>query len=693
MKNRVVSGGIFSLVGIAATLIGGSGSMAAAPTVDKSEWRLYGNNADAQFFSPLKQINDGNVGKLGLAWYADIPSKSGLAANPLVADGAVYQSGAMGRVFANDVRTGRLLWSFDPQVNFDGGTLATSMGALWNRGLALWQDKVFVATGDCRMVAVDRKTGQKAWDVVSCDKSDNYMQAGAPHVGGGKVFIGNSCIDGGGRRGFVTAFDAESGKIKWRWYTVPGDPAKGYKPENKAMEMADKTWGKKWKPTNGCGAVWDSIAYDAKLNLVYLGVGGANPWNPDDRGEAAGDELFASSIVALKADTGEYVWHYKLDTNDGWNFEAMNTVIADLPVNGKMRRVIMNAPKNGFLYVLDAKTGKFLSAKNFVSVNWASHIDPKTGRPVFLPEGRWWDKPNGAVVSPGPMGAHNVYPMAYSPITRLVYIPAYNMPTLMEKDPTTLVGGSSWDLYYQDDKWKAFGSLVAWDPLTQKERWSVKQELPLNGGVMTTAGNLVFQGEGTGDFKAFQADTGKLLWSYKVGSASLAAPTTVEIDGEQLLLVSVGSGGSGSSLTMVKYVSCKTCRGPTRLLAFKLGGTAKLPPQAEPAPYTQPTLAPFPAELANEGKLEYARQSCETCHGMEVESANGIPPDLLRSGVVPNFPTFDKVVRGGAFRSLGMPVFDYLTDHQLQAIQAYVINQRWMNYNDQETSKAAGKTP
>ena len=666
------------------------GAQSASGDAANSEWRVFGNGHGQQYFSPLKQINEGNVSRLGLAWYADIPSKSGSVGNPLVADGVVYQSGAMARVFANDLKTGKLLWTFDSNIDFDGGTIATSMGALWNRGLALDGDKVFVSTGDCRMVAVDRKSGKKVWDVVSCDKSDNYMQAGAPHVGNGLVFIGNSCIDGGGRRGFVSAFDANTGALRWRWHTMPGDPGKGYKPENKSMEAAAKTWGKEWKPTNGCAAVWDAITYDEKLKQVYLGVGGANPWNPQDRGENAGDELYSSSIVALKAETGEYVWHYKIAPNDGWNFEPMQSVVAELPINGRSRRVVMNAPKNGFLYVLDAKTGKFLSAKNYVPVNWASHIDAKTGRPAYLPEGRWWEMPNGGPQLPGPLGAHNVFPMSFNPEKQMLYIPVMSIPTFMMRDKTMLVGGSYWDLYYQDDKYKAYGELVAWDPIKQAPRWKVRQGLPMNGGVLSTAGNLVFEGEGTGDLRAYSADTGKLLWSFRMDATALAAPTTVEVDGEQLLLVSAGNGGSsGTALTMVKYATCELCRGSNRLLAFKLGGTAKLPAPVPPPALAQPSVPRFPEALANEGKTEYARQSCETCHGMELLNAGAIPPDLRHSRVVPTLAVFDKVVRGGAYRALGMPQFDYLTDQQLQSIQAYIVNTAWTDYEAQQ--KAAKK--
>ncbi len=661
----------------------GAGGVVAAPSVtDNSQWVLYGNNVDAQFYSPLNKVNDKNAAKLGLAWYVDLPTKGGLLGNPLIADGVVYQGGPIGQIYANDIRTGKLLWNTDVHVHFEEGTIATSMGALWTRGIALWNDKVFMATGDCRMVAVDRKSGQIAWDVPSCDKKDNFMQAGAPHVGGGKVFIGNSCIDGGGARGFVTAFDAQTGKIKWRWYTMPGDPSKGYKPENKAMAVAAKTWGTKWKASSGCASVWDAITYDEKLNLLYLGVGGADPWNPEARNDGSTDELYSSSIVALNADTGEYVWHYKLAPGDGWNFEAMNTVIADLPIHGKTRRVVMNAPKNGFLYVLDAKTGKYLNAGNFVPVNWASGIDPKTGRPMYIADARWWERPEGAVASPGPLGAHNVFPMGFNPNTGLVYIPAMSVPTFLRKDETMLVGGSYWDLYYQDEKFKPYGSLVAWDPVANKERWSYRQKLPVNGGVLTTAGNLVFEGEGTGYFKAFKADTGELLWSYNVSGAS-ASPSTVEIDGEQLIIVPTGPGGGGTTLTTVKYATCELCRGPVRLLAFKLGGTATLPPPVPPAPFPQPTVPRQPAALANEGKVEYARQSCETCHGMELVNAGSIPTDLRRSPIPPTLETFDSIVRGGGYRALGMPQFDYLTDQQLQSIRAYIINGSWQAYEDQ----------
>jgi PQQ-dependent dehydrogenase (methanol/ethanol family) len=668
-------------------------SLAAAPAkTDTSEWTLYGNNPEGQFYSTLDQVNDKTVSKLGLAWYVDLPTKGGLLGNPLIADGVVYQGGPIGQLYANDVRTGKLLWNADVHVHFEEGTIATSMGALWTRGIALWKNNLFMATGDCRMVAVDRKTGKTVWDVTSCDKSQNFMQAGAPHVGGGKVFIGNSCIDGGGARGFVTAFDAETGKVKWRWYTMPGDPAQGYKPENKAMEAAAKTWGHPWKATSGCSSVWDSIAYDEKLNLLYIGVGGADPWNPEARNDGSTDELYSSSIVALNADTGEYVWHYKLNPGDGWNFEPMNTVIADLPIHGKSRRVIMNAPKNGFLYVLDAKTGKYLGASNFMPVNWASHIDPKTGRPVYIADARWWEKPEGAVVSPGPLGAHNVYPMAFNPNTGLVYIPGMSVPTYLRKDNTMLVGGAFWDLYYQDEKFKPYGSLVAWDPVANKERWSVKQQFPTNGGILTTAGNLLFEGEGTGYFKAYKADTGELLWSYNISSPALTAPSTVTVDGEQFIIVPSGPGGGGTALTSVKYVACETCRGgPVRLLAFKLGGTASLPPKEPAPPFAQPTVAKLPEAQAKDGQLEYARQSCETCHGMELVNAGSIPADLRRSGIPPSLETFDKVVRGGAYRPLGMPQFDYLTDEQLQNIRAYIINGSWKAYEDQVKKVATTK--
>ncbi len=395
------------LLSLSVLLVMAATSNPSAAAEDKSdpnaEWRVLGNGAEAQHHSPLKQVNDKSVTKLGLAWVAEIPSPDGLSGNPLVANGIVYQSGPQGRVYANDLRTGASVWTFDAHTKFTRDThVIAYVTSRINRGLALLDDKVFVASGDCHLYALDQKTGKLLWDVMSCDPKEAYGITGAPRVGGGLVFIGNACGDSGLTRGFVDAFDAATGKRKWRFYTVPGDPAKP--PENELMKKAAATWGTDWySKTHGCGSVWEAMTYDATTGILYIGVAGPAPWSPAMRAADAGDELFTNSIVALKAQTGEYVWHFKQVPNDAWNFDAtMHIMLADLGVDGKPQRVVMQAPKNGFFYVLDARTGEFISAQDYLPQNWALKIDAKSGRPTPNPEAQYWKHPGErSIVSPG----------------------------------------------------------------------------------------------------------------------------------------------------------------------------------------------------------------------------------------------------------------------------------------------------
>lgn len=666
------------------------GAVSSASAPRDGEWSLLGNGNDQQFFSPLNQINEKTVKSLGLAWFSDIPSQDGLVGNPLIVDGVVYQSGPLSRIYANDVRTGKLIWRFDPGVSLDGSSLAVYFGARYNRGVALWGNKVIVATADCRVLAVDRTTGKKLWDSVSCDRKQLYAITGAPRVGGGKVFIGNTCIDAGVGRGFVDALDVNTGRRVWRFYTVPAPPkAKGY--ENKVMEVAAKTWGSGewWKKSQGCGSAWEAITYDPKMNLVYFGVDGPAPWNPAARSSDAGDELFTNSIVAVNADTGSYVWHYKTTPHDGWNLDAtMHIMVADLPVGGRgVRHVVMTAPKNGFFYVLDAKTGAFLSADSFAPQNWASHIDQKTGRPVPSRDAMYWKNPGGsAVVLPGPNGAHNWQPMAFSPNTGLIYIPTITMPTVLKVDPENPIGGVLMDAYYSlggDPKWPAYGELVAWDPLTQRSRWRVRHTLPINGGVIATGGNLVFQGDAEGNFAAYRADNGERMWSANVGGTIMGAPATVEIDGQQIIVVPAGNSGSAVlGRFMAKYSSTAKARGPSRLLAFKLGGTAALPITPE-TPVSKPPRPRQPTDLARKGALLFEQSYCADCHGSHAEGAGGSVPDL-RNCVAATHDRFEAIVMGGLLREEGMPMFPDLSLADTQAIHAYLINQAWEDYEAQE---------
>lgn len=668
--------------------------------VDKANWSILGGSSDVQHNSPLNQINDKTITGLGLAWWADIPSKDGLVGNPLVADGVVYQSGPMGNVYANDVRTGKQVWHFKAEPILEDSAMATYWSLQHNRGVAVQDDKVIVAVGDCRLIAIDRKTGVKAWEVAACDRKVLYGITAAPRVGGGMVFTGNNCIDSGTQRGYVDAYDGKTGARRWRFYTMPDDPSKPQ--ADKVMEMAAKTWGKDWySKTHGCASAWDSLTYDAKLNLLYIGTGGPAPFSPKDRGTDAGDELFSNSIVAVKADTGEYVWHYKTTPNDGWNFDSvMHMMVADLPIGGQLRRVVMTVPKNGFFYVLDAKTGKFISGDKLIPVNWASHIDKKTGRPVTLPDARYWERPNEKTIAvPGPYGAHNAWQaMAYNQKTGLVYVPMIYAPTLVEPDPLSKVGGVFFDMYYGssgDPKWKSYGELVAWDPVKQKARWRVRQTTPINGGTLTTAGNVVFQGLADGHFNAYAADTGKLLWSYDAGSAPQAAPSTVEIDGQQLVIASVGNGASATPGKYAgRYGTTPQSRGQARLLAFKLGGTAQLPPRVKPVEFEKPSRPRPSAELAHTGERRYEAAFCVDCHGVRSDNGGGTVADLRRSSAQTH-DLFAGIVLGGLRKEKGMPAFPELSMDDVNAIQAFLINESWDAYEAQEAAKAraAAATP
>jgi PQQ-dependent dehydrogenase (methanol/ethanol family) len=683
-----------AVVAVVALLIPWTLAQAASET--SSEWRLLGNNSNMQHHSALTQVNDKNVGALGLAWVAEIPSADGLAGNPLVANGIIFQSGPGGHVYANDLKTGRSVWTFRPKSTY---TRDMHIVAYWsqryNRGLALLDDKVFVASGDCHVYALEQRTGKLVWDQLSCDPKQAYGITNAPRVGAGLVFVGNNCGDSGLTRGYVDAFEAATGRRKWRFYTVPGDPAKGF--ESDLYRKAAATWGTDWyAKSHGCGSVWEAMTYDAKLNLLYIGVGSPAPWSPAERAKDAGDELFSSSIVALKADSGEYVWHYKVVPNDGWDLHpTMPIMIADLPIGGQARRVVMEAPKDSFFYVLDAKTGAFISAGEFLPQNWALRRDPKTGRPVQNPAAQYWNHPGSkTVLSPGPLGNHNWQAMAFNPATGLVYIPAYQTPTLMQPDPQALVGGMSFDIYYGlrgDPKWKTSGELVAWDPVQQKARWKVTQAMPMNGGVMSTAGNLVFQGTADGHFNAYSADKGRLLWSFDAKESIVAAPSTVQVDGVQYILVAIGNAASANvGAYLAKITSKPSTRGPSRLLAFRLDGSASLPP-FEVRPIPKPPLPPQPKQLAEIGHKRFEQNSCVDCHGLDAVTAGGTIKDL-RFASAETHGQLAGIVIGGARVDKGMPAFPTLTMDDVKAIQAYVINRAWEDY-DVEHGKLPPPTP
>jgi quinohemoprotein ethanol dehydrogenase len=656
---------------------------AKAGDVSGNRGWVLGGNAEGWQYDEQTQINDHNVARLGLAWAADIPTAAGLVGTPLVVGGIVYQSGPGGAVYANEGLTGKLVWQFTPETRYDQ---PLSFVAFWamrhNRGLAADDDRIYVAAGDCRLFALDRRTGKQQWMTEACDATQPYGITSAPRVGGGMVFIGNANADLNTSRGFVSAYDANTGKMLWRFYTRPGDPKKPF--ENELMKMAASTWGEDyWPRAKGGAHVWDGMTYDPKLGLLYIGTNGALPYSPLERGKDAGDELFASAIVAVDAKTGKYVWHYTEVPHDNWEMSAISPIqIAELPIDGVKRRVIMQAPKNGFFYLLDAKTGKFISAGQMVPQNWTTGIDPKTGRPGPAPaEAQYWNRPGQeTLMMPSTNAARTWEFMAYNPATSLVYVPTRTMVALHARNGET-------DYYYpmrKDAEVKPKGHLIAWDPLRQKEVWRVDRTYTHNGGTLATAGNLVFQGTVEGTFDAFDARTGRKVWSFQGDGAIMSAPSAAVINGVQYIFVASGdNGASAQTHSGGGFISTPTSQGPPRLLAFRLDGKAALSPKAGYGPIS--VLKPWrPRQsdaLAAEGRAVFRNNNCELCHGVDAIQAGRDIPDL-RASSKETYAAMREIF-DGAFRPGGMPSFPHITDKEIVALQAYFTNRAWDGYKGQ----------
>lgn len=647
------------------------------------EWMAPGRTYDEQRFSPLDRIRDSNVAGLGLAWYADLPVDRGVEASPLMIGGVLYNIEPWNVTVAYDARTGRELWRFDPKVDRDTGKLACC--DIVTRGVAAWNGRIILATLDGRLIALDARTGKPVWSVNTFEPVWPYTITGAPRVFDGKVLIGNAGAEGAAR-GYVTAYDADTGKQLWRFYTVPGDPSKPQ--PNKILDMAAKTWTGEWWKRGGGGTVWDSIVYDPDLDLVYLGVGNGGPWVQAYRSPGGGDNLFLSSIVALKADTGDYVWHYQTTPGEQWDYTATQSMIlADLTIGGQVRKVLMQAPKNGFFYVLDRATGKLISAKPFVAMNWANGIDMATGRPNMNPEAHYGEVP--VIVTPGPGGGHNWNPMAYSPQTGLAYFPvtemsmAYSLNPAFKQSPGNMsqlgISTTGYDLTRKAAADYAAANnktwLTAWDPVAQKERWRVPYPQRGSGGLLATAGNLVFQGTVGGTFAAYSADTGKKLWETPVQQVPIAAPISYMLDGEQYVAVNAGWGGGLAHSTSAKSLGFPLST--PRLLVFKLGGTARLPALAGASPaLVKPADTTASPETIARGEQLYA-QHCATCHA---EQARGGIKDLRRMSPATHAEFLDIVLHGKR-REKGMASFgDVLGNEDAEAIHAWLVrrtNQDW----------------
>ncbi len=642
---------------------------------DARNWLSHGRTQDEQRFSPLDRIDEQNVPRLGLVWSFDLETSRGVEATPLVADGVMFVSRPWGGVVALDARSGAKLWSWDPGPSARLRARVACCGSV-NRGVALYEGRVYVGTLDGRLVALDAATGDVAWEVVTIDPEAPYTITGAPRIVAGNVIIGNGGAEYG-VRGYVSAYAAGDGALVWRTFTVPGNPADGF--ESPALAAAARTWTGEWWKLGGGGTVWDGMAYDPELDLLYVGTGNGSPHARWLRSPRGGDNLYLASILALRPATGELVWHFQTTPGDSWDYTATQPIVlADLEIEGRARKVLMQAPKNGFFYVIDRVTGEFISARPFVKVTWASGVDA-SGRPLETPDADYRDA--GRWISPGVFGGHSWHPMSFHPGTGLVYLPAQEMPAFYKLHPafaaernamntgldySTFVHGTG------DEKIEMSGALLAWDPVRQREAWRVPYPTAWNGGTLATAGNLVFQGTADGRLVAYRASDGTKLWEGPVGTAIMGGPVTYEVDGRQYVAAAAG-WGSGFANSAGPAALAADVRGAGRVLAWALGGRAS-PPPAPPAPGPVP---PPPVKLhatraeIERGGLLYTRY-CIACHGPFAIGGGSIPD--LRYASRDVHERFAAIVVGGAHADRGMPAFgDALDADAARCIQAYVL--------------------
>ncbi len=667
-------------------------------------WMTTGGTYHEQHYSPLDQINETTVGKLGLAWSADIDTERGQEATPVVVDGVLYLSTAWSMVKAYDVKTGTLLWEYDPAVA--KSKAADACCDVVNRGVAVWNGKVYVGALDGRLIALNGRTGAVAWSVQTTDPTQPYTITGAPRIIKGKVVIGNGGAEYRGR-GYVTAYDAETGQQAWRWYTVPGDPSKPY--EQPELARAARTWrGDLYWKIGGGGTVWDGMVYDPELDTLYIGTGNGTPWNQGLRSPGGGDNLYLSSIVALNPNTGTYKWHYQTTPGESWDYTATQPmIIADLPYPRGKRRVVMQAPKNGFFYVLDARTGRLLSAEKYSPLSWATHVDMRTGRPAEVDEARYEITQRPVIVAPGALGMHNWHPMAFHPKTGLVYIPVavnnapYSTPKDFKVNETgfntgvNFAGGAElYDRPGAPKRGNIESYILAYNPVTGKEAFRINNEVYGASGVLATGANLIFSGNHKGEFTAYRASNGEKLWSTNVQARVVAGASSFLVDGQQHIALLAGARGLPDNQPRTNPSSANN----SRLLVFKLGGTATLPATMPAnARLTSRTKIDPPLSTASNETVFAGQQAyeahCARCHGPEaVPGAGSIGPDLRYSGLLP----FASAALGGAWNATvregdraqrGMPGFGRtLPAETTDAILHYIIKRA----NDEKALQSQG---
>jgi quinohemoprotein ethanol dehydrogenase len=664
---------LFSTVVVAASNT--TDNAALDDEADGRNWAAYGRTFGETHFSPLIEINRNTVARLNLAWTLDLDITDPMS-TPLAVDGVLYVAAGYSFVHAVDAKTGKLLWRYDPEVAKVVGRKLRAGGGI--HGLAYGKGRLFVGTHDGRLIAIDAKKGTPVWSVQTLDANDGSFISGPPRVFNDKVIIGFGGGDSGAVRGYVTAYDTNTGKQLWRWWTVPGDPSKGF--ENKAMEMAAKTWTGEWWKNGGGGTVWNAMTYDPEFNRVYIGTGNGGPSNWKIRSPGGGDNLFLSSVVALDADTGEYVWHYQTTPGDAWGYDsATDMTLATLDIGGAARKVILHAPENGFVYVIDRTNGKLISAEKLGKVTWAEKVDPATGRPLLAPGARYENGP--VTLWPSSQGVHNLYPQSFSPKTGLVYVPTIEMAAQFGGDvdvknwhplPASVqfTGFPTADGDVAADAAKSF--LIAWDPVRQRANWQQPTPGPHNGGTLATAGDLVFQGQADGYVMGYDASSGRRLWQFYAATAALGTPITYQAGGKQQLTIIAGPmhGAAGALGSSAARFGWDPRIHPRRLLTFVLDGKAKLPPTPPPT-FATPldgTAMETDKALVDQGIQQWAR--CQFCHGPGAV-AGGTAPDLRASQVPLDAAAFASAVRSGV-EARGMPKFDELTDRELEALRHYI---------------------
>ncbi|HEY3731437.1 MAG TPA: PQQ-dependent dehydrogenase, methanol/ethanol family [Steroidobacteraceae bacterium] len=657
----------------------GVGALAGSTPAADDDWPQNGRTVEQAHYSPLAQINPATVQRLSLAWSLDLDVTNSIT-EPIEVGGVLYLAAGYSIVHAIDVRSGRLLWRYDPHVpQAAGKKLRVGWGI---RGLTYGEQRLFVATHDGRLLALDPASGHLLWSVQTLDSHNGAFISGVPRVFRGKVVIGNGGDDFSALRGYVTAYDTNTGRQLWRFYVVPGKPGTtDHAASDPAMAMAAKTWTGQWWKLGGGGSVWNAMTYDPDFNRLYIGTGNGSPMNWKIRSPGGGDNLFVASIVALNADTGQYVWHYQTTPGDTWDYDsATDITLVTLTIDGRPTKVLLQAAKNGFFYVIDRASGHLLSAEKLGKVTWAERIDLQTGRPVLAPGAR---DLKGELLWPSFEGLHHWLPQAYSESTGLMYEPTVEMPVpysdqgVDKKSWKPMIGTPEFSglTIGNADVPKNGGHsvLVAWDPAHQRRIWQIDTPGISNGGLLATGGNLVFEGLADGYLHAYSADRGQDLWSFFAGVAPTGVPITYQVDGRQYLSVTAGplNGSSAAFGSASAQWGWQDHVQPRRLLTFALDAKGTLPATPPPQP-VKPLIAPefqIDSDKAKQGSYEFLR--CLLCHGTAAV-AGGNAPDLRASSVPLSFDAFAAVVRGGTLIKRGMPAFPELSDAQLNSIRHYL---------------------